>query len=67
MKFDLRNAFNSDALIQFDTTVTADQNGPKDANGLPTTYIKGPKFGQAVSNTSYPVQRTYRFAVGFRF
>jgi Carboxypeptidase regulatory-like domain len=67
VKFDLRNAFNSDALIQFDTTVTADQNGPKDANGLPTTYIKGPKFGQAVSNTSYPVQRTYRFAVGFRF
>lgn len=67
VKFDLRNAFNSDALVQFDTTVTADNNGPKDANGLPTNYIKGPKFGQAVANSSFPIQRTYRFAVGFRF
>jgi Carboxypeptidase regulatory-like domain/TonB-dependent Receptor Plug Domain len=67
VKFDLRNAFNNDSLVQFDTTVTADNNGPKDANGLPLNYIKGPKFGQAIANSSYPTQRTYRFALGFRF
>jgi len=67
VKFDMRNVFNNDSLIGFDTSVTANDDGPKDANGLPTAYVKGPQFGKAVSNTSFPIQRTYRWAVGFRF
>lgn len=67
VKFDLRNAFNSEPLIAFNTKISPDENGPVDAFGQPLNYIKDQNFGKATSNNSYPLARTYRFAVGFRF
>jgi hypothetical protein len=66
-KFELRNAFNSQPLIGFNTQITPDENGPVDAFGQPLNYVKDPNFGKATSNNSFPDARTYRFAVGFRF
>ena len=37
--------------------MTPDPNSPLDANGLPTGYIQGPRFGTATSNTNYPAWR----------
>ena len=71
VKFDVRNVFNDQTLGAgvngFNTTVTPDSDGPLDSNGLPTNYVQGTNFGKATSAGSYPVARTIRFAVGFRF
>jgi hypothetical protein len=74
VKFELLNAFNNQKLIQYDTTIFANWDGPVDALGLPTTYTKGPNFGKANSNNSYPTWRSgqsggraYLFALGLRF
>src|SRR5581483_3117691 len=39
IKAEMYNVLNNQKLIAWDTTVTADPNSPKDANGLPTGYI----------------------------
>jgi hypothetical protein len=74
VKMDVFNLFDNQKLIRWDTTVTPDPNSPVDSLGLPTGYLKGPRFGTAVSNSSYPqaIQgiaggRMLRLAVGFRF
>jgi hypothetical protein len=67
VKFDLRNAFNAQPLIGFDTTVTPNNNGPRDALGIPTEFVRGPNFGTEQVLTHNPVPREYRFALGFRF
>ena len=48
IKVEFYNLLNNNKLIKWDTTVTADPNSPKDANGLPTGYIQGANFGKAV-------------------
>ena len=53
VKLEVLNLFNNQQLISWDTTVTADLNGPKDANGLPLNYIAGPNFGKATSNANF--------------
>jgi hypothetical protein len=70
---------NNQKLIAWDTTVNADPNSPKDANGLPTGFIQGPNFGKATADTINAVPafpqpipgtnggRMWRFAFGFRF
>jgi outer membrane receptor protein involved in Fe transport len=67
VKFDMRNVFNRKPLIGFDTTVDPDFDGPVDGLGLPTQFIRGPKFGQATGNTDYPLPREFRVSLGFRF
>ena len=74
VKLEVLNMFNNQQLISWDTTVTADLNGPKDANGLPLNYIAGPNFGKATSNGNFarPRQgmdggRTFIRAAGSRF
>ena len=74
VKLEVLNLFNNQQLISWDTTVTADLNGPKDANGLPLNYITGPNFGKATSNAHFarPRQgmdggRTVIVAAGVRF
>ncbi len=67
LKLDVRNILNDQTLIGWNTTVHPDPNSPKDALGLPTGYIKGNNFGNAVSNVDYPTAREYRFAAGIRF
>jgi len=66
-KLDVRNAFDKQPLIGFDTTITPNNNGPLDANGLPTEFIKGVNFGTAQSNAHTPIPREIRASVGFRF
>jgi hypothetical protein len=71
-KAELRNAFNKQPLIGFNTVVTPDPNSPKDALGLPTGYIKNARFGVPQNNYTstaphVPQPRTFLFAVGFRF
>ena len=67
LKVELRNAFNAQPLIRFDTLITAVTNGPVDADGIPTTFNRGTSFGTGTQNTHYPVARTFQFGVGFRF
>jgi hypothetical protein len=68
------NLLNNQKLIQWDTTVTPDNNGPRDALGIPLNYIKGSRFGQGTLNTHYPTPlagetggRWFQFAFGVRF
>ncbi len=71
VKFDVRNLLNDKTLgagvAGFNTTIEPDENGPVDANGIPTSFIRGGNFGEAISNNSYPIPREFRFALGFRF
>ena len=74
VKVEVLNALNNDTLIAWDTTITADPASALDANGLPTGYLKGARFGQGTSTAHYPRPRpgltggrTYMGAFGFRF
>jgi hypothetical protein len=66
-KGELRNSFNAQPLIGFDTTITPNNAGPVDALGLPTEFVKGPNFGKNTVLTHNPTPREFRFSVGFRF
>jgi hypothetical protein len=74
IKAELRNAFNKQPLIGFNTTISA-KNGatdPKDDLGLPTDYTKGSLFGTPVNNHTataphVPFPQEFRFSIGFRF
>jgi hypothetical protein len=74
LKVEVLNLLNNQKPIAWDTTVTADNAGPKDANGLPLSYIKGANFGKATATTHYPRPRpgmdggrTFIAAFGVRF
>jgi hypothetical protein len=74
VKIDVFNLFNNQKLIGWNTTIRQDATTPRDALGLRTGYVKGALFGQATSNTNYPVPfagqtggRTLRIAIGLRF
>jgi hypothetical protein len=74
VKIELLNALNNQKQSGWDTVVTADENGPKDALGLPLNYIKGARFGQATRNLDYPTWRpgfdggrTFLMSFGTRF
>ena len=79
IKVEIYNVLDNQKLLAWDTTVTADPNSPKDANGLPTGYIQGPNFGKATGDTvgvypAYPQPipgtnggRLFRMAFGVRF
>ena len=54
VKVEILNLTNNQKLISWDTTVTPDPNSPLDANGLPTGYIQGPRFGQATCEHELP-------------
>ena len=68
------NVLNNQKLISWDTTVTADNTGPRDENGLPLTYISAARFGQATRTSDYPRPRpgldggrTFLVSMGVRF
>lgn len=72
VKAELRNAFNKQPLIGFDTTVTPDANSPRDELGLPTGFTRGANFGVPLNSHTatgphVPYPREFRFSVGFRF
>jgi hypothetical protein len=71
-KAELRNAFNKQPLIGFNTTISADNNSPRDELGLPTGYTRGANFGTPLNNHTataphVPFPREFRFSVGLRF
>ena len=74
LKVEVLNTLNNNKLIAWDTTITVDPASALDANGLPTGYLKGARFGQGTSTANYPRPRpgltggrTYMGAFGFRF
>jgi outer membrane receptor protein involved in Fe transport len=74
VKIEVLNLLNNDKAIAWDTSITADNAGPKDDSGLPTSYIKGANFGNATATTHYPRPRpgmdggrTFIGAFGIRF
>ena len=67
MKLELRNVLNNDTLTTWNIAVTPDNEGPKDADGLPTNYIKGRNYGKGTGTGNYPVPREFLFSVGVRF
>jgi len=73
-KVEIYNALNNQKLIAWDKTVTANRAGALDANGIPTTYNKGPRFGTATNDNQFPQPysgqnggRAMRVAFGARF
>ena len=73
-KFEMYNVFNNDMLIAWDDTVDPVWDGPVDELGLPTTYEKGPRFGEGTSQSHYPPWRSaayggrsFLMSLGLRF
>ena len=73
-KVEIDNALKNEKQIAWDRTVGANAAGPLDANGIPTTYVQGPRFGQATSDSQFPQPypgqnggRAIRMALGVRF
>jgi hypothetical protein len=74
VKVEMYNALNDQKQIAWDRTVSANRAGALDANGIPLTYTKGPRFGQATSDNQFPQPfpgtnggRACRMAFGIRF
>jgi carboxypeptidase family protein len=73
-KVEVLNLANNQKPISWDTTITANLAGAKDANGLPLEYVKGANFGNATKTTDYPRPRpgmdggrTFIAAFGLKF
>ena len=74
IRFEVLNLLNSQKQIAFDTTLEPNWDGPVDALGIPTTFTRGSRYGQATAETDYPGWRSgltggraYLVALGFRF
>ena len=74
VKLEVLNMLNNDKLIAWDTTITVDPASALDADGLPTGFVRGARFGQGTSTASYPRPRpgmtggrTFLGAFGVRF
>jgi hypothetical protein len=73
-KVEIYNALNNQKTIRWDTTVGVDPNSSVDANGIPTGFVEGPRFGTATSDSQFPQPyagqnggRAFRAAFGVRF
>jgi hypothetical protein len=73
-KVEAYNVLNNQKQIAWDRTISADPSSARDANGLPTGYLRGPRFGQATADNQYPQPyagqiggRAFRLALGVRF
>jgi hypothetical protein len=73
-KVELYNVFNNQKMIAWDRTVTANNASMLDANGIPTDYIRGARFGQATAGNHFPQPwpgqnggKAVRIAFGARF
>jgi hypothetical protein len=74
VKLEVLNVLNNDKLITWDTAITVDPSSALDADGLPTGYLQGARFGQGTSTANYPRPRpgmtggrTFLAAFGLRF
>ncbi|MEO8070580.1 MAG: hypothetical protein ABI652_04205, partial [Acidobacteriota bacterium] len=73
-KVEVYNLLNNQKQIAWDRTISVNAASSLDSNGIPTGYIKGPRFGQATSGAHFPQPyagqnggRTVRMALGVRF
>ena len=73
-KLEIYNVLSNQKQIAWDRTVTVDRASALDANGIPTGYIKGARFGQATNDNQFPQPysgqnggRAMRVAFGARF
>jgi outer membrane receptor protein involved in Fe transport len=74
IKMEVLNALNNDKLIGWDTSIAVDPTSALDADGLPTGFVRGARFGRGTSTAHYPRPRpgmtggrTYLGAFGLRF
>jgi hypothetical protein len=74
IRFEALNLLNNKKQIGFDTTLEPNWGGPVDALGIPTTFTRGPRYGEATAETDYPAWRsgltggrTFLVALGLRF
>jgi len=78
VKFELYNLFNNQNLVTFNTAVTPNNAGARDADGLPTEFVRGANFGNATAVTHFPrttntpggtavYARTWLVSFGLRF
>ena len=78
LEFEVYNVFNDQSLVTFNTAVTPNNAGPRDANGLPTEFVQGSSFGRPTAITHFPratntpagtavYARTWLVSFGFRF
>lgn len=54
VEFEMFNIFNQTPLIDFNTTITPNFDGPLDELGLPLTFTRGPRFGEATTEGDFP-------------
>jgi len=73
-KIELYNVLDNQKQIAWDRSVSADPASARDTSGLPTGYLRGPRFGQATADNQFPQPyagqiggRAFRLAVGVRF
>src|SRR6266849_2213013 len=67
IKVDVRNMFNKDTQITYNTTIVADPNSPKDSLGYATGFTKAATFGRPTSTTSFVLPRQVLVYAGVRF
>lgn len=74
LKVEIYNALNNQKQIMWDRTVGVDRTSPLDANGIPTGFVEGPRYGLATSDNQFPQPypgqnggRAFRAAFGVRF
>jgi hypothetical protein len=67
VRFAITNLWSTHYLVSYNISVSPNYDGPLDANGLPTTYIKGANFGKATSSSNYQTPRQLTIAAGIRF
>lgn len=73
-KLEVFNLFENQKQINWDRTIAVNSSSPLDANGLPTGYTEGPRFGQATAGNHFvqPLPgvnggRATRVVFGMRF
>lgn len=67
VEIEVDNLFDNDKLLFFDTSMIAELDGPVDEHGIPTSFQRGPHFGEATGAGSYQKGRTVRASFGVRF
>lgn len=67
VKIQVNNVFNDDSLIEHNTGIAPDFDGPSDADGLPLNFFPGSSFGRATDVDHYVVPREYLISAGIRF
>jgi hypothetical protein len=78
IKVTVLNVFNTRYRTAFDTGIVPCDGGsaathagctsaPLDANGLPTTFVKGSSFGRATAVSDYVQARKFSLSAGIRF